>query len=345
MEMKVASFILVGLAAAQCPVRREFRELRQDEQQIYLEAIQQLHQTPMSYQGGKTMFEYFTKIHMNFHSAIHGTALFLPWHREFTHMYEQELRKIDPRVVLPYWDWSLDSAEPHRSRVLDMMGGNGDYRNNYCVTQGPFANWNVSHPQPHCLRRSFDTGQRISPFASTESISLDCNEPTFSDFAMRFEIKHGNPHVSIGGNYGDFSTMHSPNDPLFFMHHVFVDMVWAEWQQRNPSAPFEGSRFGQQINEDTVLPFFNIAIRDTLDTSRYCYSYDRFPRNVQAQQLPPNVQNSVNTFSRENPFLGRWGRQRLSSLLGSRGRGFPRTRLNIPGLNSVFKQKKRNPPS
>ncbi|KAJ9048712.1 hypothetical protein DSO57_1032186 [Entomophthora muscae] len=109
-----------------------------------------------------------------------------------------------------------------------MMGGNGDYRRDYCVTQGPFAYWQVNLPSSHCLRRDYDMGQRLSPFSTPESISLDCNEPSYSEFAMRFEIKHGNPHVNIGGNNGDFSTMHSPNDPLFYMHHAFVDMVWAE---------------------------------------------------------------------------------------------------------------------
>ncbi|MEV8530040.1 MULTISPECIES: tyrosinase family protein [unclassified Streptomyces] len=26
----------------------------------------------------------------------------------------------------------------------------------------------------------------------------------------------------------------SPNDPLFFVHHAFTDLLWSEWPQRNP---------------------------------------------------------------------------------------------------------------
>jgi hypothetical protein len=26
----------------------------------------------------------------------------------------------------------------------------------------------------------------------------------------------------------------SPNDPLFFLHHAFTDLLWSEWQHRNP---------------------------------------------------------------------------------------------------------------
>ncbi|KAJ9061206.1 Tyrosinase [Entomophthora muscae] len=137
--------------------------------------------------------------------------------------------------------------------------------------------------------------------------------------------------------------MHSPNDPLFYMHHAFVDMVWAEWQRRNPRSPSEGSRFGERYNVNTVLPFFNITVRSTLDISRYCYGYNRFPRNVQVHRLPANIQNSVVAFSRRNPFTRRWGCQRVRSLLYNQGRGFTRTRLSIPEANTGFKQKKRNP--
>jgi Common central domain of tyrosinase len=26
----------------------------------------------------------------------------------------------------------------------------------------------------------------------------------------------------------------SPNDPLFYLHHAFVDLIWTEWQVENP---------------------------------------------------------------------------------------------------------------
>jgi tyrosinase len=35
--------------------------------------------------------------------------------------------------------------------------------------------------------------------------------------------------------------MTSPNDPIFFLHHCFIDKVWADWQtqqkQDYPDAP------------------------------------------------------------------------------------------------------------
>jgi tyrosinase len=44
------------------------------------------------------------------------------------------------------------------------------------------------------------------------------------------EYTHGNVHIFIGGDMLDQST--SANDPIFFLHHSFVDMVWEMWRQQ-----------------------------------------------------------------------------------------------------------------
>lgn len=38
---------------------------------------------------------------------------------------------------------------------------------------------------------------------------------------------HNRVHLYIGGN---MAPMTSPNDPVFFLHHCFIDKVWADWQ-------------------------------------------------------------------------------------------------------------------
>lgn len=38
--------------------------------------------------------------------GAHGGPAFLPWHREYLHRFEQELRNVDSGVALPYWNWS-----------------------------------------------------------------------------------------------------------------------------------------------------------------------------------------------------------------------------------------------
>jgi tyrosinase len=43
---------------------------------------------------------------------------------------------------------------------------------------------------------------------------------------------HNNAHVWIGGDMSPFT---SPNDPAFFFNHAYVDLLWSQWQFRNPT--------------------------------------------------------------------------------------------------------------
>ena len=42
----------------------------------------------------------------------------------------------------------------------------------------------------------------------------------------------------------------SPGDPLFYLHHAYLDKLWAEWQAKNTSA-----RFVDITGRNTGLPF------------------------------------------------------------------------------------------
>jgi len=98
-----------------------------------------------------------------FSNGIHNRNYFLPWHRWYILAYENILRKVDCRVTVPYWDWSLDSQSLFASDVWNSdlckyigLGGNGNPR---CVTTGPFATpgWRLTpSAQNACLRRNFN---------------------------------------------------------------------------------------------------------------------------------------------------------------------------------------------
>lgn len=44
------------------------------------------------------------------------------------------------------------------------------------------------------------------------------------------EYTHGNAHIFVGGDMYDTST--SANDPIFFLHHCFIDYIWEQWRQQ-----------------------------------------------------------------------------------------------------------------
>ena len=87
-----------------CPngirVRREFRDLADDEWDEYKAALRKMYEPD---ETGRSIIDRFTKIHLDNASVAHNTAHFLPWHRWFTFLFEEELRKINPKLTVPFW--------------------------------------------------------------------------------------------------------------------------------------------------------------------------------------------------------------------------------------------------
>jgi tyrosinase len=92
---------------------------------------------------------------------------------------------------------------------------------------------------------------------------------------------HNRVHLWVGGN---MALMTSPNDPVFFLHHCFVDKVWADWQEvqkkNNPAgaphyAPLRDGPPGHNLG-DQLKPWTR-AVREVLDISALGYGYEPSP--------------------------------------------------------------------
>jgi tyrosinase len=200
--------------------------------------------------------------HPGIRNAAHRGPAFLPWHREFLRRFEQELQKINPDVTIPYWDWTVDATldDPTQAPVWDdnFMGGNGDPDNDWRVQTGPFAyttgDWPIREDLDGlALRRQLG---RFTTLPTAEHVQLAMNQIFYdlppwdsSRFTLGFRNYlegwvqsdgdsgfpdtgsqlHNRGHVWVGGHML-LST--SPNDPIFFLHHCFVDKIWADWQAR-----------------------------------------------------------------------------------------------------------------
>ncbi|KAI9290840.1 Di-copper centre-containing protein, partial [Neoconidiobolus thromboides FSU 785] len=212
--------------------RKEIREMSADEQQRYVRAVTTLHSE--SDNNRERFTDLLSRVHVYHFDTIHNSGFFLPWHRYLLRLYEQRLQNIDPSIVLPYWDWSLDYRDPAGSIVLSsqLLGGNGNRRYNYCVVNGAVSSLRPGFPSPHCLRRDYDGGRYISSLSSIEDLELLLNEDKFSKFSSQLEIIHGELHSHVGG---DFKQRHSNADPLFYLHHGFMDNLFTEWLLRHPN--------------------------------------------------------------------------------------------------------------
>ncbi|CCF17084.1 tyrosinase [Brevibacillus laterosporus GI-9] len=119
---------------------------------------------------------------------------------------------------------------------------------------------------------------------------------------------HNRVHLWVGGRwiengqmkFGSMVHMTSPNDPIFFLHHCFVDKVWADWQNRqmqnNPDAsphyaPEKEGPLGHNI-DDKLKPWTR-KIRDVLDISKLGYSYEQPPTELPPTDVLPRSPFSV----------------------------------------------------
>ncbi|KAF2844815.1 Di-copper centre-containing protein [Plenodomus tracheiphilus IPT5] len=188
--------------------------------------------------------------------SIHGVGIFLPWHRYVISIFESTLRsECNYTGAQPYWDWTLDSPASNStllaSPVFQAFGGNGSATTG-CVEYGPFAGTATLNigpgdsmkKNPRCMTRIIQ--QDLFDFRSNWSdifepllqlkkyvqVQLFIDELDFlkpEDQIETFAKPHGLMHSVIGGDFMD--VLASPNDPIFWLHHTFLDYLWALWQQ------------------------------------------------------------------------------------------------------------------
>ena len=247
-------------------IRKSFLDMTDLERCRYIRAVKKASTT----QPFKSEYDELIGIHEQvFNKGIHNRGFFLPWHRWYILAYENILRKVDCRVTVPYWDWSLDSQNLYTSDVWNSnlckytgLGGDG---NPSCVTTGPFATpgWQLTpSAQNSCLRRDF---KLTFPDCTAVQDVLDVTTANFGHFHDTLEYSlHNTVHWYIGGT---MATAESPNAPEFFFHHGFVDKIWGDWQEK-------GINFRQHAyyHNTTSMPntIFSPKHVHDLDDQPYC---------------------------------------------------------------------------
>jgi tyrosinase-like protein len=235
---------------------------------------------------------------------IHRCPGFLTWHRQLLWELEKELQSVsnDPNLAIPYWHWG-ENAEHNKPEDYPMwsdnfLGPGGRSSDNFVVKSGPFreGEWvivdmmgNPAGPLTRALGQS-PTAQNLPTKDQIEALLRvgpydvqPFNQSSNAGFRNLLEgwyggngpMFHNLGHVWAGGS---MLPMTSPNDPLFFLHHCFVDKLWWDWQQRNginTYIPLTGGRLSQNLN-DNMEPGItgSFSASDMLDVSTLGYSYD-----------------------------------------------------------------------
>jgi polyphenol oxidase len=258
---------------------------------------------------------------------IHGSWLFLPWHRAYLYFHERILASLvgDPTFRLPYWDW--DHAQRRR-----LPGAHATPEN----TSNSLFDRNRSAKATHTLPASL-----VGPAVMNSVLNATRFAAFGGDAAGSGTIEgapHGGVHIWVGdrslmtarADMGLLST--AAQDPLFFAHHGNIDRLWDVWVKsaKTHTNPTDNTWLQTRFMfYDENKQWTSIAIADVLNTEetlRYSFEADAGPSGTGAEARSTKLE------------IASSGAIRLPATLGAAGpsgTGFgpPSVSLLLEGLN------------
>jgi tyrosinase len=250
--------------------------------------------------GKMKRYDDFVQVHKNamigpdmFTPMPHGGPLFFPWHRVLLRQFELALQSAvgDTNLAIPYWDWELSGK--NNPFTNDFMGGDGDSAQGHRVVSGPFAYarkkfkirvWDGTSGNAGLLREfgNDPTAYLPTPTQVASALTKTPYSPGPNSWERTCEDGLHNPvHRWIAGDMGDAT---SPNDPVFFLHHCYIDLLWEKWKNQHPTIdPYLPVSGTPSYDLASTLVFSKAGkpapwagswkVQDTLDMTSLGYTY------------------------------------------------------------------------
>nr|XP_043626900.1 polyphenol oxidase, chloroplastic-like [Erigeron canadensis] len=224
---------------------------------------------------------------------VHGSWLFLPFHRYYLYFFEKICGKLidDPTFAIPFWNWdapdgmkipdiytnkksplydSFREARHQPPSIIDL-----DYNG---VDENLSKSKQVSTNLTIMYRQMVSSAKTASLFMGSPYRAGDEASPGGGSLES---IPHGPVHIWTGDstqpNGEDMGNFYSAGrDPLFYAHHANVDRMWSVWKT------LEGRHqdFTDTDWLDSSFLFYNenaemvrVKVRDCVDSKNIGYVY------------------------------------------------------------------------
>lgn len=203
---------------------------------------------------------------------------FLPWHRMFLYYFERIVRQVTgrPDFTLPYWDYT--STDPAKRGVVPLefrLPDDPVFQPLYRANRTTLANTG----EPIHKNQPTDVMDISAAMAKTHYSTID----GVMGFCRSIDSGiHGRIHVLVGTSKNMGAVPYACNDPLFWVHHVNIDRMWASWNKNgnpNPTtAPWVENRF-VMVDENGAR--VERPLKSFFSALSLGYTYDSFiPRPV-----------------------------------------------------------------
>lgn len=277
-------------------VRIEWRNANDRQRDAFVAGIRCLMEKPSSnparFPGSRSLYEDLSSLHQQVVGQVHQSGKFLVFHRFYISIFERLLRnQCSYNGPMIWWDeekdagafdkapmctkrWFGEMPAAINGRGVCVESGFGSYEPNI----GPSGAIN----NPHCLSRAVN--EQTTQYVGKRAVDSCRNAQNYNDFRECAEMTyHAYGHNGVGSVMSNVAT--SPCDPLFYLHHFFIDRNYRQWQNLGKTRNYEIG--GPSSHSDSTpvkptdkLPAYglvpDVTIADVLNTENnyLCYRYD-----------------------------------------------------------------------
>ena len=231
---------------------------------------------------------------------VHGSWLFLPFHRWYLYFFERIVAKytrglegqdaIDEDFALPFWNWDNATGmeipsiylDPHYS--LHNCYRNADHLDKLLDLRTGTSSANMSHQEwindNLSVVRACMFQEHPADFIGAE-FKGGHNPP---DGAGSMELTHvmahkwtGDPSQPHNEDMGNFYS--AAKDPIFYGHHANIDRLWKVWNTLDPANNTDSTKYNDWkastflfYDEDRML--VRVKVEDCVDTANLGYEYE-----------------------------------------------------------------------